>query len=366
MSVSNTPEKTPIFVVGNMHSGTTLVQKIISAHPSIYPADHETKYYEFLPLIKKGYANLENDQVRRQLIIFTLHSVLYGTKLKDLKREQFLNEPNISEADIDALKVASKKIRQHGAILPLVFNYLAKKASKSHWLEKTPAHILHIDQIMQFIPEAYFVEIVRDPRAVLASKKARRASAWTNRYSPELQPRKNLEKAYDPLWDTLSWKSAINAGYEAHKKYPQRIITIRYEDLVTEQDDCVRKMCSFLNLIFDPRMLKVETQNTAYWSEEVLPGISSQFVRRWQSTLTPAEINIAQLLSGEEMQRLDYVHGSTSLVSKLLLPLYFVRSFFEFVQRLYRRFRMGGRIFLLNILKNYYRRGIKIITHSRN
>lgn len=60
-------------------------------------------------------------------------------------------------------------------------------------------------------------------RAILASKKVRRAYVLSDQFPAEDKDFNLLDRAYDPLWDTLSFKSAIEAGrtatYINSKKY---------------------------------------------------------------------------------------------------------------------------------------------------
>ena len=68
---------------------------------------------------------------------------------------------------------------------------------------------------------------------------------------------KNLEKAYDPLWDSLSWKSTVLALRRASARWPGRFLSVRYEDLVSDPEGRVREICAFLGLDFDPAMLGI-------------------------------------------------------------------------------------------------------------
>ncbi|GAH22672.1 unnamed protein product, partial [marine sediment metagenome] len=104
----------------------------------------------------------------------------------------------LSESEIEIIIAQAGCERSHERIIPLVFESLMYKGGKTRWLEKTPTHVFYIDDILLSVPDAKFVEIVRDPRAVLASKKRRRETVWPERYVPKQQKFKNLEKSYDP------------------------------------------------------------------------------------------------------------------------------------------------------------------------
>lgn len=357
-SSMNINSPTPIFVLGYMHSGTTLLLEILSKNTAIFASKGETRFYEFLPIIMQTFPDLNNQQTLQEFLIFTLRNILFGDQI--IRKQLSTQDIGLPATDINLLIQRAQSRLEHGRLLPLVFEYLAERAGKTFWLEKTPTHIFCVDQIVKHVPSAYFVEIVRDVRAVLASKKVRRATVWTDRYPAEQRSFKNLEKAYDPLWDTLSWKSAIKAGIFAKHNYPTRVLRIRYEDLVTDQEDTILRMCEFLSLRFEPMMLDVRTKNTAYFEESDFTGISDKFLNRWQVVLNPSEINFPQLFSRKEMQANSYNNVPTPFLSKLISIAYLLRSFSEFFLRLYRRYRLGGWQYLLSVVRNYLRRFIQL------
>jgi len=354
----------PVFVIGYMHSGTTLLLNILSQHSALIGSKGETKYYEFQGMLKQVYPDLEENDTLEQLVQFTIHAILAGTRIGSIKPPPSLQDLGITITESSEIFRLAQKNRKHGAMLPLVFNYLAKKSGKSHWLEKTPTHIFNIDKILRYVPNARFIEIVRDPRSILASKKVRRADVWSERYHEHTRVSKKLEKAYDPLWDTLSWRSAIQAGRTATQGYPNIIRTIRYEDLVTDQEKIIKEVCEFLDLTFEPPMLEIQTTNTAYWKEKNFQGISAQFIHRWKRELSDPEINIAQSLTRRQMEEFNYTRKKTSFRSIFILPLYLGKSSVEFFHRLYRRYKMGGTTFLTNVITNYWKRFLQLIKVS--
>ena len=111
--------------------------------------------------------------------------------------------------------------------------------------------------------------------------------------------------------------TAVQAGRLAKKKYPDNLLTIRYEELVTEPAATIQKICIYLQFDYQPQMLKATSKNTAYWEEGDITGISANFVNRWQSTLSATEIVIAQYLAREYMHNFSYPSLPTSTTSKL-------------------------------------------------
>lgn len=312
-------------------------------------------------MIRWRYPNLHEEQGLYDFVLFVCNLINQGWTSATRQDGLCLNNKVDEEAFIDILDQARRE-RDYGKIYRMVFGYLTHRAAKARWLEKTPTHVFHIPEILRCIPDAQFVEIVRDPRDILASKKTRRLAVWqSDRYRSEQKPIKHLEKAYDPLWDSLSWKSAVRAGLKAKQYFGERIFTVRYEDLVTDPESHVRKLCDFLDLEFDPDMLQISYRNPADWQKRKAHGIASDSVERWRDVLTLKELALCQWVVRAEMLKLGYALSPVPITARLGAPVVMLRSTFEFVQRLWRRYRLGGGLYLTNVLINYWKRLRKLL-----
>jgi len=356
------PEKMgPIFVIGYMHSGTTLLQQILGRHSQVFALVGETNIFTFLSDIRHRYPHLYQDANRREFIIFAAEVIQHGHVL-GRQAQSRVKRPEISDDELDSLVEHTQLWNDHIAIFFHVADYLAQRERKVRWLEKTPTHILHIDQILECLPNACLVEIARDPRDILASKKTRLATVETARYLSEERPWKRLEKAYDPLWDTLSWKSCVDAGNLARRKHGGQIYRVRYEDLVQDPEREIRQICDFLSLEYEPSMLKVTAErNGAIWTPGPGSGIDIHSIGRWHNVLTREESAFSEWLAGAEMKDLNYPQDAIQFRVALRFPLLLVKSLFELIQRLIKRWRWGGFAFFLNILISYLRRLLKLI-----
>lgn len=364
MSASNTVPGRPIFVVGYMHSGTTLLLNILGRHSSVFASRGETKFFMRLPMIRRRFNRLDDDAVLRAYVRFVM-GIISGNFDISKGIEAVIEGCPYGPAAVEEVFDRVKSDREHCAVFAQAFGYLAEKNSRTCWLEKTPTHIFHIDQIARSLPDARFIEVVRDPRDILASKKTRKEAVWTgDRYRPEQRRRKHLEKAYDSLWDSLSWKSAVRAGAQARRKWRNHLITVRYEELVREPERQVRELCAALGLDFEPGMLKVPSGNRADWrqkSSRAAREISADSVGRWGEVLTPSEVALCQWLLRGELMRLGYRPTAVSFGARTGAALLMARSPLEFLDRLMRRWQLGGFQYMVNTCANYWRRFLKLI-----
>ena len=124
----------------------------------------------------------------------------------------------------------------------------ARGAGKARWLEKTPRHLLMTDLLRQLWPEARIVRIVRDPRDValsLAGLPFAKESVVGNLVRVDQDDRASRDRiAADPL-----------------------AMTLRYEDLVTEPERELRRICAFVGEEYEPAMLDSRASASAVAAE---------------------------------------------------------------------------------------------------
>jgi hypothetical protein len=364
MCAADLRSRAPIFVVGYMHSGTTLLHNILAAHADVFSAPDETRFFGYLPLIRTLYPDLEDDSVLSDLIAMLIELITTGDPAKlrtALQRYRPTSLP-LANVELAEILVQARTQRDYGATFRIVFDALMRHSSKQRWIEKTPQHVFLIDEILHAVPEALFVEIKRDPRDILASKKKRKQAmrAATN-LTPEERRVRSLERVYDPFWEALEWRLALRAGQHAAQQYPDRAFSLRYEDLVHDPESVIRQLCDFLGLTFAPEMLQVRWWNTAEGNQQDRQGIVSDAIGRWKRSLGPGELALCQMVVGSHLTQAGYTPTPISWRGRLTVPWLVIRAGFGLIDRLIRRWRLGGFGFLLNTLRNYTKELRKLI-----
>jgi hypothetical protein len=355
----------PVFVIGYMRSGTSLLRNILASHPAVFASPGETKYFEFQTTIRRLYPNLDQDQGLASLIT-TLSDIVNHGRGDKLETDPTGYRPTaytLPPEELETLMAQARHNREYGTVFRVVMDTYARQAGKAHWLEKTPQHTFFIDEIVRSIPDACFVEIVRDPRAVLASKKRFKDTArTTERFGDDLRKVKMMMRVYDPFWDTLAWRLAVRAVQKAKTQYPAQIITVQYEQLIAEPENTIRPVCEFLDLPFAAEMLDLEALRQEAGFRIDYGSFSTDPLERWKDKLPPAEIALCQYLVGGQMKTLGYAPVAVPMRQQTKIPLLLGRSGLEFFWRLYKRWRLGGMTFLWNTLQNYGRQVRRLVT----
>lgn len=349
----------PIFIVGYMHSGTTLLRKVIGRHPDVFSIRAETMFFDQLAhTLPQRFPRLQDDAVLEEYVRFLIKKTAFDwppltAAEAELEAVQFQPDEELTRHII----IAAKTNRDYQAIFSLVFETIAAAAGKSHWIEKTPSHIFYVDQIVNALPDARIIELVRDPRDVLASKKVRKHSDWSERYGQAIGARMQTTKGYDPLRDSLGWRAAVRAGTTAFARYPDALFRLRYEDLASDPEGAVRRLCGFLDLAFDPVMLDVGWSNTTVRSGAgPAAGIDRSAVGKWQNKLSPDVVSLCQMLNGHEMVELGYALQDNSFGSRAKAPYWVARSGVDLLAHYYELWRSRGLDYVRGMARNSWRR----------
>jgi hypothetical protein len=118
------------------------------------------------------------------------------------------------------------------------FRLYAVRFGKPRWGDKTPGNALHIRAIAELLPESRFIHIVRDGRDVAGSLR----QMW---FSP----------GWDMATQAAHWRHHVLTA-RAQGAAVEHYLEIRYEDLVLDTAAVLQRVCAFLELPYDPMMLR--------------------------------------------------------------------------------------------------------------
>jgi hypothetical protein len=170
---------------------------------------------------------------------------------------------------------------------------------KKRWGEKTPTNLFYCDTLCEMFPDARFIHLVRDPRAVVRS---------ANRF-PRLPD--------DTVINASNWHHYMQVGYRRltqHVPSSQRR-TIRYEDLTSTPEASAREICEFINAPFSERMLRFHEESEEYMpssidelggSRKVTRPVYTDKQAKWKDELTDSEIGIIESMCGDFMSVFGY------------------------------------------------------------
>jgi hypothetical protein len=271
-----------LFVVGVPRAGTTLLQRMLDAHPQ-------------LSVINEAYWLGRDFRQRPGVIREGLATKKLVRKLLAIPK---FRQMRVTEAELLKILKKAKPVR-YERFASLIVDLYAKRCGKPLVGDKTPSYVARMSYLHEMWPRARFVHIIRDPRDVCLSmldwdrgeRNAGRYGTWE----------------MDPIVSSaLLWRRGVSVGREAGAALgPDLYHELRYEDLVTAPADQLRMICGFLDLPYAEAMLNYHRGRTgkpwrsskAQWLPPT-PGL-----RDWESEMAQAdeervEAAVADLLVG--------------------------------------------------------------------
>ncbi len=310
----------PIFSTGLVRSGTTLFARILSSNSEVKVTNDP-----FLPIFRSLRNSIMRDsdvatfdaesplddyyfcddklQVMRKIIEADLsivfpetEKILLSKQLKD--RIEFGAKelrPYISEVQGDTYK----ELFQSG----LDAVHKAFSGSAGEWCGFNDNWIIdYFPALAKAFPEAHFVAIIRDPRAIVTSLLKLR----------ERQP------AMVPLMYSVVRYWRKHASFARMlKSFPDlegRYTVIKYEDMVTDPEVTIGHLCDVLEIEFSKRMLDTEQfrphsgDKWTSWSNHDVPskGIYTDAQSAWVSFLSEEDVEFVEFICGPEMDLFGY------------------------------------------------------------
>ena len=213
----------PIFIVGMNGSGTTMLLDSIGRHPELYAFPRETRVIPYLFAHRSAFGDLSVDRNFLRL-------------WNRVRRFGVFEQVN-GGAEVPLPENWASHQRDLAAVLDAVFRHFAQREGKSRWCEKTPQHAQHMDRLSHLFPRARFVHVVRDGRDCAASFYRR----WKR--TPELTMHR--------------WKHVVRlARHQGALLGPERYLELRFEEVTSDPERSLRRLCDFVGVTFDPRVLQ--------------------------------------------------------------------------------------------------------------
>lgn len=289
----------PLFIVGASRSGTTLLRLMLNAHPRL-AVPHEFKYFREV----REYASPEAWRAEFDDASYT--------ELVDnflAAREHIFDEIGIVNVKRKILADPERTIRgpyRVGAQTWMEFY------GKSRWGEKTPFNLFYVDLLLDMFPEAKFIYVVRDPRAVVTSMN-------TIEYFSD-----------DSVINALNWKTGAGEAYHNFvSAIPEASrMKMSYEQLATDPADTLGRLCTFAGEQYDDSMLSFYRDSKRYMNpvirtENVTKTVTSTSIERWREHLSKSEVAMIEHVCADEMKLHGYDRegGKPTLSDKMSIAL---------------------------------------------
>ena len=246
------PSRQPVFVVGMPRSGTTLLEQVIASHSKGFGAGE-------LPIIKRIAMEWKRMMPQEDFSL-GLNSLISQEEILS-KTEQYL-----------------ARLRRHAP-------------GAERIVDKMPHNLQFLWCIALLFPKAPVIHCRRDPRDNCFSCFVTDFDTGHG-YKDDLYTLGKYYRIYENLME--HWKQVV----------PNPILTVQYEEMVTDPEKMTRKVIDHIGLDWEPECLQLRSKqhfSLTASNVQIRKGIYRSSVQRWMRY----EKHLAPLLAGLEEYKTD-------------------------------------------------------------
>lgn len=286
-----------VFLVGSPRSGTTMLKRMINAHPWV-AITRETHWIPRFYEKKKGVT--EEGLVTEKLVEYLFEHRRFD-QMK-IKRSALLK------------LVKEQPEATYASLVSQIFDNYGRRKKKPLVGDKTPTYVRKLPVLHKLWPEARIVHLIRDGRDVWLSMKnwrmAHKAAGKFNSWK------------IDPLVTTAFWWKALVAMGRSDGNVLGKDLyyDLKYEDLIAHPDVECKKLAGFLGLPHVEAMeryyegrtqLGEQLSTNAAW----LPPTPGR--RDWRTQMESHDIEKFEAATGNLLDELGYERACPKISSKV-------------------------------------------------
>ena len=294
-----TSRPTPILMIPLRRCGSHALRLRLNFSPQFY-SPYPLHIVDFMPLVPL-YGDLADDRRYFQMVV----DVIGLQTASMVKWSDVVFDP---AAIFEAVKNEPRSV--HRIVWELLFQAGAKNHAKVI-MDKSLDSVHYAEELITLFEDMRFLNVVRDPRAQINSMN------------------RAIIHDFATLLNAMTWVEAHEAAKNLMARYPERVLTIRYEDFLSNQKEVLQRICAFFGIEFLPAMLDVsqspEAQRisglSALWESNCYAPIAAN-VDKFKQSMSMQEIELIETLTGAYMDHYGYermTRGSKAVVSPRMI-----------------------------------------------
>ncbi|MHB8258783.1 MAG: sulfotransferase family protein [Bacteroidia bacterium] len=295
------------FILATARTGSTLLSSMFNAHPNVVSTSEEPFAYSLYPKYKH-IQQWTSKIIQEFCDDFYLFSdgklgMQFGTK-KELETILEANKEHLTvEIAIKLGYLCFFPTKEKNEITTVVDKQIFDKKVNSHF---------GVEKVTGFYPESKFIILYRDPRDQALARF-------------RMLDKQNKHPNYYRI--ACAWNDAYGKLYSLKNKIDKgRILEIKYEDLVSNPENELRKVCAFVAIPYYPVMLTYDEQIKKELSQNKdkynyspidmklfllhMQGLtekpSTDKVGFWKQGMNPNEANLIWTICGSLAEKIGY------------------------------------------------------------
>jgi len=282
----------PILMIPVRRCGSHALRLRLNNSPDFY-SPYPLHIVDYMPLLDK-YDDLNDDRNYFHLIID-----IVGLQTASMVKWKGVTLDPVQL--FEKLKYSPRSI--HAVCWEILFE-AGRMHNASVIMDKSMDSVHYADELMALMPDISFLNLVRDPRAQISSMNQAIIHEW------------------DSILNAHIWVKAHAAALDLAERYPDRVLTIRFEDFIADESSVLAKVCDFIGIEFIPQMLDInlseEAQQISRLSALWKSNASSPMIRnidKFKYQLSEEDVQIIESLTGKYMDHYGYERTTTSSIT---------------------------------------------------
>jgi Sulfotransferase family len=288
--------RSPVFIVGEARSGTSILYRTLQKHTSFRPREPNLVETEIFSHLRRTF--MFSMSYPQPLIRFMLDDQgAYRDFLRSIRAPRAVSALAIGVNLVvrDRSDLVWYANLSHLVVRSYFFHAIRARGCP-RLVEKTPTNTLHLNRLVRTFPRARLLYMYRHPVDVFSSYRRRaRADAnagWAARLTPQ---------DFCKVYETSLMR--ILTHVEAH----QNLLMVRYEDFTQRPAEVFESICRFLDECFEPRAVEERDPDLHRWKGD--PHLWGEIVpvtKDWRAYMSSAEAEIIQGALSHVMAWLGY------------------------------------------------------------
>ena len=282
-ALNNNERYGPFFIVGSGRSGNTLLRKLLNNHSAVHIPPETYVLGSVINRFRQNAAMKWPDLVDYVFSTFEYYPEFetFGLNIRPLVQKL----KNISTNNRNLAFLLNSFYQYHG-------DHIGVQCAR--WGDKTPYNTFFLERILSVFPDAKFIHMLRDGVDVVSS--------YMN------------AKLYDSLEKAVErWCLSVKLVGKFQKSHPDVVLTVRYEEFVTNPQAVLLNICDFLEIDFELQILQHNTTFQHMGDVEVyehhanvLNPVSAKSIGKGRSNLTLKEKVLIQKMMDPQLIDLGY------------------------------------------------------------
>jgi hypothetical protein len=281
-------------IIGIGRSGTTLLQSMLNAQPEVW-AGPENYFIPFFYNAWKDKTEFSREDLRLAARFHKAFGILQPYVGFTFDESRFVSNTAIKSYQELIIHTYSSFVDQ-----------LAPTKEAVYFINKNPLHSYYLNALHSINPDTKYIWMMRDYRANVNSRKN----------SVHL-------KSASAYYNSIRWIQFEQRIASFQKQHPNHVLVIRYEDLAEAPDQCLAKVCEFLEIPLKTSPQEALAPYQALFQHEVKTQyeqaermkkrfgdlskpIHTAAVEAWKTGLTTQELEVCEVIAGRKGSTYGY------------------------------------------------------------